>query len=560
MDDVAQSANPAFAEKFFRVVEFVVAALICFGLGWWLISPFYSSKDKEGDISEPSDKDYVLDCFIVRDASVSPIKNQYSQIESSLLEKLNTNAGDRISFAIFGGDTKPNPIQPPTTNKASIEAQRGLVNGASYETTDFALLFRRLRDTIYQDRKAQVAAKRPPHADAIIILSDGIPDLSSHESTCPDGSEGFISKDIIDSFDALINSSYATQEPIFVRLIVAGAPSPCAPRIVEEWETSLSQVPGSRSFSAVLFDDLRNAERGILEPLRRQPRIIFSLANLTNSERQHLDDYGAFSVMYSARSFLLRSPGKLEIEHGTLIPRDQGRGEGGGGATASESGEAPRAIQLLALKYPGIPSTDPQSRVVVSPPPHSGQSLLGEAVKGLIYFRLENPEDKNSLAELSKYDLRLTYSSDTNLIVEFRPATLALEPCSRAFNRRALWEKLKATFTILSGITVIYLTGLFCWCVAARRPSRKPFHIWSQKLFYNPRCHWVGALMVLVIPMTTSTFYLNNSIEMMIGFGLVLSLTLHFFEKFKHSPTISLLSFMIEWLSIPLVHFMAVHK
>src|SRR5262249_5133062 len=144
------------------------------------------------------------------------------------------------------------------------------------------------------------------------------------------------------------------------------------------------------------------------------PRIILSLAQPGDQERDKFDQDGEFSVQYSARAF--REAGEFRVEHGILVPLQE---EHDKKRTSEQKKEITAGISLLAVKGASLDYTDLDNRVVVTLPSPTARHRLGEARSGSIYFKLENCVDKKYLSDHSSYELRV--KTQSTLLVESLP-------------------------------------------------------------------------------------------------------------------------------------------
>ena len=540
--DTPSTSEQQFEQYLPRVLRFLVALATITYFFIYLLAPWYprqNDPDSENHPVRSVSEDFLLDCFLLSDASISSRNSDYRIIAQDIRSRLKPGAGDRISFAYFGTGTVPNPIQPPSSNPSSIDAQMQHAP-PTFHTTDFAGLFYQLQETIRDDRLAQAAVDRSPHADTILILTDGIPDLTSKPSHCPDPNYEFISDQIVKAFRTLLNSSYATQEPIYVRLILAGAPPECESSIKGQWEKRLGWMPPRGAFQVLESSDLQNIDNSLLKPMRRQPRVILSLSYKDHARRR-LDLSEDFMLQYSARS-LLRG-GEVRIKSGII---------------ADEKGN--ERLQLHALKdCDSSPIEDDSVATINVPdPPSDGTSLLGPSVRGSICFR---PVDRHggNLSELARYSLQLQFASETP--VEINPSNFALEPCHHANQRSEAESRLQTLGIWLFIIGLIFSIGTLLWYMtrkAALGSKWKKLSDLIKKSLILPHHIWFAVLIIFLVPMATALFFLE-SIAVSVGIGVLLGLglfVLERFEKYKKSPTVSLFCYTIEFLILPFLHLL----
>jgi hypothetical protein len=467
------------------------------------------------DIPDPPAENLLLDSFIVRDASRSTDDTQYKRIEEELLKRLSTKEGDRISYSVFGTDTFPPLIPAPAESHHGVAAQQLATRNTTFSTTDFANLFNKLSDAIRRDREAQreeekEESQRPHHADAVLIISDGVPDLTPGALHCPKDDEPFISPEIIDAFDTLVHQKYATQEPLYVRLLIAGTEGECDSSIKQAWKTALGKVSDPVTFRALSYSDLAadastssdlatdgsnswgNIERELLESLRRQPRVILSLRPVQEEERVKLDSGQVFSVQYAARSFL--RGGSLHVQYGSVEERESGAG-GEDGVTVVE------AARLHAIHDPHLSSTQPDSQptIVASPPPQD--RLWGPIKKGSIYLK---PESPGKLADSSTYQLRLSIASESAFEV-LPTEPIPLVPCSYAHSKNETRKAIGSIKYVPMSIGIVFFVGVLLWAFAEPKNSGH----WTTKVrqvtetvFIANWKPWMIALIAFLLPMS----------------------------------------------------------
>jgi hypothetical protein len=462
------------------------AAALLFGTLRYVLEPFAEAPPPASwVIPDPPSRldEFLLDCFVVRDASGSPDTTHYAQVEEAIFAHLNLTGdetkSDRVSYALFGDDTRPQRIPALTPWPESLAAYREVSTAQRFQKTDFARLFTRLREAIRRDREARPRT-RPSHADSVFIISDGVPDPTGHNRPCPSPEDRgeFISDDVVTRFDALVHGYYPTQEPIYVHLILIGSSSQCRRDIRTEWERRIGGIAAPGEFQVQEFS--AESPEDILARLRQQPRIIFSLQPLQDEERINLDNERKFSIEYSAQAY--GKGGNISISSASIYAHLDEQG----GSTDKE------VIRLDVSSNRYVDSTEDEGHVVISPPaPASRQDILGRTRKGSIYLEPKFRDFEHS--ELSTYQLRLNYKSDVD--VEFRPTSLSITPCFSANQRQASRERLRQVAFLSSVIGLLFAAGLFLWVAyPASWPAQQ-----VQKLLVEPHAFWFCVIIPLAL-------------------------------------------------------------
>jgi len=535
------------------LIEGLAFLLIVGILGTYLFWPWI--KDiQSARVLEPSDEDYRIDCFVLRDASKSPKPGAYDLAERQILDYLNVRYGDRISYAFFGTDVLPNPIPAPSSNSESIEAQRQVAGNKKqiYDTTNFSHLFDELKNTIKNDRQAQVATRRKAHVDVIIILSDGVPDLSPGKMSCPVPGQKFIPDDVITSFNQLLTGGYATRERIYVRLVLIGGDLQyCISDIQGEWDRAL----GSMGLKVISYPEVGKGNLGdtLLKPFKRHSHIALKLRSLEDDQRQLLDQGKRFSVAYSARS--VGEGGQLRILSGTLVDAQQ------------------REIELNAFKNYTIKSTNlehfPSIRV---PSPDSGEAL-GKTVRSdgdFIYLEPDASENSSGfLSEQSTYTLKLKVvveshpnSQRLTPIVDPDPPALRIGPCNLAEKRQLGRGRLQPLFLssiILSGI---FLTGSLAWFTtkgASGKARLGRLNGALERSIVIPYKRWFEALIILFTLMTLGVSFLEEPLLLMVCVMIIISSALFLLSSLSKSKTANMLVRLAEFIILPLIINGAAH-
>jgi len=523
------------AEVFRKYLPGVCGAAVALCLSAYLLLPLFQSPKAPGTGSG-GQASYNLDCFLMRDSSGSADLLHYGSIEQEILSHLSTKGGDRISYAVFGSGTVPEEVEPPSADQTSIRAQRQLASEEAHRisgTTDFALLFDRLRDAIRVDRQRQKATKREPHADAVIILSDGIPDLTPDNQRCPRPGEELIPDDIVDSYKALMNSLYATQEAIYVRLILVGTPSLCGPRIKEEWERRLGPE-GLEVISYSEIDSVPHLGEKLLRPLRRHPRVLLRIGSLKDQERRKLDRGDKFSVQFSAQSFL--KGGTVRIESAALV------------------GEEGRQLPLHALKNSRVSSTDSRHFPVILVPSPAAEMLWGEPVdQEELYLQPDHASADFEPIESETYQLLVKASvleqPEPGLPVpSVESDPIEIRPCNKAEQKKLVRERLKLPGMLSLALAGFFSLGALAW-FATRKTSR--LHAFLEGVFILPYRRWVWVFFFLLIPVSLGFLGLGKT--WLFSVLLVLGYLLFLLERSKRSPAAHLAFRLIEFIALPLI-------
>lgn len=510
-----ESSQQAFVRAIVKAIAVLALALLpsLFLFYPFLHSWYRATSDATSlppTIPDPLAEDLLLDAFIVRDASMSPDNTDYAKIENELLKRLSTKEGDRISYSVFGTDTFPPIIPAPSDRTEEVDAQRSATVNVSFKTTNFANLFDKLLSAVRDDRVAQKETRRAPHADAIFIISDGVPDLSEGALHCPRPEELFIPSEVVDKFDALIHQRYATQEEIYVRLILGGNKNEgCASTIEQAWLNALGKVSGPVNFRVLSLPDLtpngklsegdldraleKKLEKDLLQPLRRQPRIVLYLMPFQEVERVKLDTGEVFSIQYAVQSFL--RGGTLRVPFGNLEETKSVTTKGKDEVAIVE------VARLHTLYDPNISATLPKSQPEIEVPSPPSGKLWGPVKKGSIYMKLEHP---NYLVDSSTYHLRLSIDSESAL--EVQPSEpISTPPCSYARVKSAVRRNLGSmkSITIIVGLTFTF--GVLFWTLAGQNNP----HRWVDQLCRNVEIvfienwkPWIIALITCLFPMS----------------------------------------------------------
>jgi hypothetical protein len=532
----------------------VLAFLLILGiLGAYLFWPWIKDVQR-ARVLEPSDEDYGLDCFILRDASKSPKTEAYDHAERQILDYLSVRYGDRISYAFFGADVLPKPIPIPSSDAGSIEDQRQVAgkNKQIYTTTDFAFLFGELRKTIEKDRQAQAATKRKGHVDVAIILSDGIPDLSPKKMGCPVPGQEFIPDGVITSFDALMKGPYATQERIYVRLVLIGGEfQRCTSDIQVEWERAL----GPKGLEVISYSKIGTGALGdeLLKPLKRHSHIALKLHPLEDAQRRLLDQGERFSVAYNARS--VGEGGELRVLSGTLVDDQQ------------------REMELNAFRNRTIKTTHPEHLPIIRVPSPDNGEALGKTIRSdgdFIYLEPDASEDSaDFLSEQSTYalNLKVAVASHPNIqkltpIVDPDPPTLRIEPCNQAEKKRLGRLRLQPLFLgsiVLSGI---FLIGSLAWYTtkgASGETRLGRLNGALERAVVLPYKRWFEALIILLSLMTLGVFFLEEPLLLMICVMIIISSALFLLSSLRESQTAHMLVRLAEFMALPLIIEGAAH-
>jgi len=531
---------------FRKVFEGIVIAGLAAGLLLFLIWPYFTIKSK-GLKRAAQREDYLLDCFIVRDASMShrpESQKDYDNIEAEILQHLSTDDGDRISYSLFGGETVPEEGIPlPAPSKAEIEAQIKVTqNKLIFKKTDFEMLFDRLRETIYRDRESQAATKRDPHADAIVILTDGIHDPTESDSKrCPTDDEDYIPDEVVRAFDALIKTNYKTHEAIYVRLVLVGTPA-CPSDIKGEWERRL----GPKGLEVLSYAELSNAPnlgQALLKPLRRHARVVLQLDPLKDEERRRLDNGDKFKIEYGVQSFL--RGGEFRIDSAVLVNDEDNE------------------LKLQALRNSSVFSTDADHNPIISAPSPASQRLLGKLKRGEDFY-LEPASAsaaRRFLSESEVYSLQLSISALEKPAPGLSPVSieydsLKIGPCDRAHRKSQVRERLKLPGALSLILACLFLSGSSAWWATLKSPDatrRQRLNARLERLFVRPYKRWTGAFLILLVPMTVGVSCLHKLGPMGVCVIMCLSLLAFFSEKFRSSTTAHLVLRVAEIAALPLV-------
>jgi len=522
-----ETAAPA---AFRKHLPGVCGAIVALCLSAYLLFPLFQEGNSDA-VKGRVEESYNLDGFLVRDASGSVNPQNYGRIEQEILSHLSARDGDRISYTVFGSDTIPEEILPPSADENSIAAQRQIASQDAHKvsgTTDFERLFDRLREAIRKDREQQKATKREPHADAIIILSDGVPDLTPDNQPCPIPNQEFISDPIVEAYDALINNSYATHEAIYARLILVGAPPLCGPRIKEEWERRLGPMGLEVLSYSEIGSDLQDK---LLRPLRRHPRILFRIGEIKDQERRKLDQGERFSVQFSARSFL--KGGKVRIESAMLVD------------------EKSRELPLHALRNSQISPTEWKHHpefVVQSPTP--GKLLGPPLAQEEFYLKSDSSflplESERYRLQVKAYVLEQPMPGRTIPSVEIDPVEVL--PCTKAEQKREVRSRMRIPGILSLALAGCFGLGALAWYAAGRVPRIQAA---LGGFFVVPYKRWIWLFLFLLIPVSLG-FLALGKVWVFSGL-LVLGYLLFQLEGSKRSPSARLLFRLVEFAALPLI-------
>lgn len=512
-------------------VKVALGAVVFIALLLYILYPLVPDEERpiEDQIVPPSrgGEANLIDCFILRDASASPDTARYLEIEQAIFANLHLEAGDRVSYATFGGETRPNPIAPPSRDLASLASQRSLARLPPFATTDFALLFSRLRDTIMRDREANLAVRRPPHADAVVILSDGIPDLTPGREECSSIQGGFTDA-LTASFRELITGLDPRQEPLFVRLILVGSPPLCAPQIRAEWERRFGGLFRRNTFRVVSASESPDLVRELFDSLRSEPRIFVSLKDLQDDERRRMDRGEEFSLQYSARS-LLRG-GAVTIKTATVL---------------GKFGDRMVELRRFHVKpSPYTSSTEERGvRIEVASP--AAHELLGPPVSGSIY--LEPALSPNSLSELKSYELQL--GTEGTHRVEVLPPSLPVPHCRAAGLKLDIGRRLRCVLWLPLSIGSVFLLAMVYWLW-------KPKSTLSQRIekcLVAPHHEWFWLTVILLVPMATGVIGSSRLVTATMAVALAMAIVLAVLHRTQPSTGLLLMLRAIEFIVLPLL-------
>lgn len=502
---------------------------------------------------ETSAEDYRIDAFILRDASKSPKADAYDHAERQILDYLKVSYGDRISYAFFGTDVLPKPIPVPSSDSESIRAQRQMagIKKQIYDTTNFSHLFDEIKKTISKDRQAQVAARRKSHVDVVIILSDGVPDLSSNNMSCPVPGEKFIPDDVVNSFENLMEGPYATHERIYVRLVLIGGKlQRCISDIQGEWESAL----GARGLEVESYSKIKNNfGDNLLKRFKRHTHIAFKLRPLEDAQRRLLDQGKRFSVAYSARS--VGEGGELRVLSGTLMDDQM------------------REIELNAFRNGTIKSTNPEHFPLIRvPSPDKGEAFGKPIHSDGDFVYLEPDASENTagfLSEQSTYTLKLrvVVASSSNAqgltpVVDPDPYTLRIEPCNQAQKRRRGRFRLQPLFLGAIMLSGIFLIGSIVWFSTKGAPGGTRLGRLNgalERTVVLPYKRWFEALIILLILMALGVSFLEEPLLLMICVTVIVSSVLFLLSPFRESRTAHMLIRLAEFMVVPLIIEGAAH-
>ncbi len=529
-----------------RVYIRALLVLIFLSTSVYLLSPVALSGSQPPEmlgIRDPETNlhDNLLDCFLLRDDSASPSTLAYDGLEQAVFSQLSLTGddsnSDRFSYASFGSETRPRLIPRPSPERKSLLAYRGTLGKyPRFRTTDFALLFREISSAIRRDREAHAASQRAPHADSVIIVSDGVPDLSGSDRECPSTEREFISDDIIEKFDALIHGYYPTQEPIYVRLILAGIAAGCDYDIKGEWERRLAGRAGPGVFEVIAYPGRSGSGGGPaadLLPLRHQPRMVLTLAPPKNKQRRNLDSGEVFSVQYSARSY--RGDFTAIVEAGSIF-------DGLGQEVAS--------LQVMndPEKLPG----DSDSQVVISTKaPLAGDEFFGAAARGSLYM-IKVPNSSQKISEYATYQLRLKLS--TRVDVEVMPPSLSIEPSFGAKQRLISKERLSRAVWLPTciGLALFVILG-FCAILPSTLGKEIGLVGIVERLLVTPRIFWACLLGSLTFPMLVCVAVTEGPAIGVLGAGMLFGLLMFVVERNWEDGRFIVLLRSIEFIVLPLL-------
>lgn len=524
-----EAAAHAVAEAFRKHLPSVCGAMLSVGFSIYLLLPLYQPPETPADVEAEEKESYNLDCFLVRDASGSIDPQHYEVLEDEILGHLSTRGGDRISYSRFGSDIVSGGVPPPSDDEGAITAHRRLAQQGAHTvagTTDFERLFDRLRKAIQNDRERQRATKRKPHADAIIILSDGIPDLTPDQESCPDSGREFISDEIVEAYDAMINSHYATREAIYVRLILVGAPSECGPEIQSQWERRLS-ARGLEVLAYSATGGMPGLGERLLTSLRRHPKIFFQISGLKDEQRRRMDRGERFSVQFTAHAF--RAGGTVRVESASLV------GQGG-----SE-------LDLHALRNSQVSSTKDGHNPVFAVPSPEPSALWGPSVDQEEFYL----EPESSFVSLESETYRLLVKASVlerpGQSVEIDP--VEVRPCHKAGQKSRVRERLKLPVSLSVSLAAIFLLGSLSWYVSPKGNARS----WLEDFFVVPYRRWLYLFLLLFLPVFVGVVGLQKPWPIACCVVLILCFVLFLLEGFRKSPAALLIFRVVEFAALPLV-------
>jgi hypothetical protein len=278
--------------------------------------------------------DPPLDVYLARDASGSVMdKKRYKALEDAVIHHagLKLTANDRASYARFGDGTWPPEIQPALGDVAGVEAleanRSSRLPAGFARFTDFAALFNELGAAIKDERRNNPLHAISEHTDLIIVISDGVPDVTAHHRRCPDqfpADDPFITDKIKKSFINLVDHSGSMGGgKIVPYLVLAGGKKDCMPKIKAQWEKALG-----RHGLRVIGSSSRSKPAALVSPAfeaaGRRPMVFVnpSYDRLEDDQIDLLTKRKDFSARYAFWSFLRGDTATIRV---AALYDDKGR-------------------------------------------------------------------------------------------------------------------------------------------------------------------------------------------------------------------------------------------
>lgn len=468
----------------------ILAAIVfAAGLAFYLLSPMWMTHVEEPKYNPLVGEDNLLDCFIARDVSKSPNHQHYNRIEQEILNHLNQGEGDRISYVQFDSETYPSQIQPPTTSPTVLAAQRKTVaRGKSSNRTDFAMLFDRLREAIARDRETNNAPSREPHADVVMILSDGVPDPRGTNWQCPSdfaqAGEMFIPAEVRKAFEALASTRYATHETTLYYLVLAGEQAGCSPQIAQEWSRALGRF-GLKVVSYTELQEDPNLGPHLFAPLQRHKSIhLVPMATfLDHQEREKFDAGYRFYAQYRAFSHLADEPVTIRL------------------ARLLDAKETQLAT-LFVLNDPRASTSDPQSRLRIPVQSPEAGKLRGPVETATAFFEFDRSEYENAqISPDQEYKIQLLAET-----ADVRVAPLCLITSGSAQKKAAVRTRLAVLRNASLAIICSYLVLLVVFVLGEARLGAR-LRPWGDRILIEPMKTWAVAFAILLVMLALGWAY-----------------------------------------------------
>ena len=536
--------NPQRARYLGRALTVAVLAVSGIVFGFYVPCVIGPPTVKELQQAEPFAAPTPLDWYILRDASGSVTSTEYDALEEAIRGRFCARSGDRVVRAYFG--SWPHSLSAP------LDLYPALSGGPSSpeftNETNFGLLFDAIRKAIRDERNAAHAGHRAHNADAVVIITDGIPDVAAQGPLVEPSNPRFIGKEVVKAFNDLVDERlYCTREPIEVRLALLGVRKTySAATIKQAWDNSILGAAGPSSrpehFVAFAANNLKQLESLLFNSLARTPRASVVLTAVGDDARRDLDHKRIFSVKYEARAHI--KGGSFAIDRGEL-----------------NDPVTHTSIKLRVMKDqnydPPTPTEQTNQLVIDVPNPEPG-NLVGEPVPGSIYLR---PLDGMAapISKYATYDLFLTPVSRGGVATAVIPA-LRLGSTEETQVKSEVKTRLLWPFGLLFALLSLFCIGAFLWVKTsdARSGRWRKLHAFLDRRVIDAYLAWLVTAFGLAVIAVIGLWRIGNRVVAAVVMAVLLGATVTFYlleERHRSSLLLKCVGLAIESLLPLAIHW-----